>query len=1118
MFKDSVRQVSEDGPPLKRTRLRGPKLASKKECPSTSELVMSSSDNLNLTPDCIICNSAKRKRIKVKKSWTSEGLSDFEYVGWQNLQEIANQKQDERLLTRIRGKDFRTCKAKCHRSCIKDYYISNPMKWRSRNTENKDKQKRMEEAHAFAFSKVCEVIDKDILQDNNMIMLSDLISIYVSHLQETEFANPKYRGQKLKEKVLKLKKYSQNISFCPLGNSTPQFHGYIVYSSKVTIEEAIGYAYELGSSDKTTECANRLHSAIVETFKKSEDMKWPPSANDLENATAQIPSELEKFLNVLISKHETPVNPKVKRLVQSIGQDVCRAATNGEWKLPKHVLLCLTLRHLYRSKQLITLINKLGHCENYSFSLELETAIAKATQESSTLLSVQIIRSPQKASVFHSEFDNFDQLLNTITGKESIHTAHGIMLQDISGFPEDHGGVVVKISSVEKQKSRSLNFEASPLPECYIAVRKSPKMILNQKVYPGGVTAFHEDALTQLLWILARMDGSKTQQSVPGLTGFLSKIGTVPESLTSIDYYPVISNPITEYKTVQECMRFAECATQEVQQEYTIITFDLGVCMKAYPLIWSQPEKYSTHIILIGTFHLSCAFMKMLAKKMEGSGFSDILLEADLIGSGSIKGVLSGKHYDRALHCHKVIAEALERLLLLQYFSTHDDELPDESRKLLSDVVKGGSPDAIKLAMKDEGLLKYLNNILDYRESCKAGKLGQTAQFWISFMDHVRTLQTLIHAVKHSDFVLYAQCMFEMSGIFFSFNGHNYARYLTYFAMFLCNIESSHPGATLLLKNGAISVARSFIPGNRVDVDKTMEETFMRHAKSQGGSGTGLSGILTNPEAYQRWVRTTHARSKYVNSMLNMADMQQSSENDHRDLRPSEINRSEKHTESAIEAIQSFLNPFAVDNQDKLYILSSGQAATDDIAKDVLRADDVGNGDRDNFIENRLKHNTDFFEPIKRNKLKTLGDMHKKLIIKSPNNKICQYKQQGNIALHLFLKCQQLGIKLQIDELVKYPMTPVPYSIATADGFFCKTEKSKAFHHLVKDIEDSAEPPWEETLTIYDGNASFYSLKDVPSNFQLICQKVFDILSKRGDIVFSTDSYVSGSIKVIFIP
>ena len=261
------------------------------------------------------------------------------------------------------------------------------------------------------------------------------------------------------------------------------------------------------------------------------------------------------------------------------------------------------------------------------------------------------------------------------------------MLQDIAGFPEDHGGVIVEIPSIKKLRSRSLNFDSATLPECYITVRKSPIMNLNQTVYPGGDTAFHEDTLKQLLWVLARMEGNITHQSVPGLTGFLSKTGIVPESLTTIDYYPVISNPITEYKTVQECIRYAECATQEVQQKYTIITFDLGVCMKAYPLIWNQPERYANHIILIGTFHLSSACMKMLAKKMEGSGFSDILLEADLIGTGSIKGVLSGKHYERALHCHKVIAEALERLLLLQYFSTHDDELSNESRKLLSDVV-----------------------------------------------------------------------------------------------------------------------------------------------------------------------------------------------------------------------------------------------------------------------------------------------------------------------------------------------------------------------------------------------------------------------------------------------
>ena len=37
--------------------------------------------------------------------------------------------------------------------------------------------------------------------------------------------------------------------------------------------------------------------------------------------------------------------------------------------------------------------------------------------------------------------------------------------------------------------------------------------------------------------------------------------------------------------------------------------------------------------------------------------------------------------------------------------------------------------------------------------------------------------------------------------------------HLTFFATFMANIEESHPGATELLERGAISVARSFLPG-----------------------------------------------------------------------------------------------------------------------------------------------------------------------------------------------------------------------------------------------------------------------------------------------------------------
>ena len=92
-----------------------------------------------------------------------------------------------------------------------------------------------------------------------------------------------------------------------------------------------------------------------------------------------------------------------------------------------------------------------------------------------------------------------------------------------------------------------------------------------------------------------------------------------------------------------------------------------------------------------------------------------------------------------------------------------------------------------------------------------------------------------------------------MADLFFSFSGHNYARYTTFFSLFIANTETSHPGSSELLQRGAISAAWSFIPGNRCAIDKTMEETFMKHSKSHaatGGSSAGLSGILMNYNAY----------------------------------------------------------------------------------------------------------------------------------------------------------------------------------------------------------------------------------------------------------------------------
>jgi hypothetical protein len=127
-------------------------------------------------------------------------------------------------------------------------------------------------------------------------------------------------------------------------------------------------------------------------------LSWPPTAKYLNDLNFSLPEKLDQFLTSLLTTQ------KVARLVNSIGQDICKAVTHGRWKLSKHILLC-------------------------TFSLELETSISVAVETTSTLLSPQIVRNPNVPFIFHSDFDYIDQLLNDLCGMASVHTSHGIMLQ-----------------------------------------------------------------------------------------------------------------------------------------------------------------------------------------------------------------------------------------------------------------------------------------------------------------------------------------------------------------------------------------------------------------------------------------------------------------------------------------------------------------------------------------------------------------------------------------------------------------------------------------------------------------------------------------------------------------
>ena len=164
----------------------------------------------------------------------------------------------------------------------------------------------------------------------------------------------------------------------------------------------------------------------------------------------------------------------------SIGQDVCRAVLNGEWKLGKHILLTSTIRHLFRSKQLTTILNRLGHCESYHFGEELETAIAKAIDENQEYITPEILGAEHNL-VFHSEWDNLNKVLTNVTGSNIVNSAGGIMLQEVS---ESSTPASKKLPKSSRDKTRTIEPSIRILPPLEIYKRVGPRFPAEASITP----------------------------------------------------------------------------------------------------------------------------------------------------------------------------------------------------------------------------------------------------------------------------------------------------------------------------------------------------------------------------------------------------------------------------------------------------------------------------------------------------------------------------------------------------------------------------------------------------------------------------------------------------------
>ena len=170
----------------------------------------------------------------------------------------------------------------------------------------------------------------------------------------------------------------------------------------------------------------------------------------------------------------------------------------------------------------------------------------------------------------------------------------------------------------------------------------------------------------------------------------------------------------------------------------------------------------------------------------------------------------------------------------------------------------------------------------------------------------------------------------------------------------------------------------------------------------------------------------------------------------HHDMTPSRIKKDEYAVQALVDLLENnWTNHFA-EGQTGLLNITTGAAASADVAHDLQSAQKKGEEAHQKFQESQLQRGQNFFERLPRLNLKTF-DSAKRCKMKV-NHKEVILKSDNRLFAHMILVASSR--KLSMKEVLKHTLGPMPWSLANTDGARRKTNKAA----LARKLEAKASP------------------------------------------------------------
>ena len=235
----------------------------------------------------------------------------------------------------------------------------------------------------------------------------------------------------------------------------------------------------------------------------------------------------------------------------------------------------------------------------------------------------------------------------------------------------------------------------------------------------------------------------------------------------------------------------------------------------------------------MGGFHIALNFLFVIGKKIQEKRHG-------LYGTTSTIAPLKGKSYNRGVHAHKLIMEALLRLQW-KAFCRWLENANTDTQRLEAVRVDQVQTNLIKCkAAISAGQVKHVfDGLCDFAENLhhqfqQFQSHSQLFKLWNSYIKMILILLRFIRAERGVSWEVHLQSTAEMAPHFFSMDRTNYSRWLPIYLEDMQLLGKTASGVHDEFIKGNKGVSRPSQSFNQIWTDMAHEQSINRDSKIKG--------------------------------------------------------------------------------------------------------------------------------------------------------------------------------------------------------------------------------------------------------------------------------------------